>query len=105
MALARETLLLAGLCLADLILTAILISTGLFTEGNPILAHYLQYGLGVMCLVKFASFVLPLTVAEWYRRQQPIFVKFVLRSALFLYIVGYVMGVAAVNVPILISSL
>ena len=94
---ARETMGLGLVCSADLALTAYLISTGRFTEANPILAHYLQYGLGVMCLVKLLSYVLPLALAEWYRRQRPEFVTLLLRATLFLYIAGYVMGVAWVN--------
>jgi hypothetical protein len=104
MVLARETLLLGTLCLADLVITALLISTGFFTEGNPILAHYLQYGLFAMCLVKLFSFVVPLTVAEWYRRSHPRFIRNLLRATLYLYVIGYVTGIAAINAPILMTS-
>ena len=99
--LARETILLAVVCTVDLLLTAYLISTGIFTEGNPLLAHYLQYGLGMMCLVKLASFTVPLGVAEWYRRQYPTFVRWALRATLCLYLLGYLVGVTAVNLPAL----
>ena len=97
-ALARETLLLGLVCSADLLLTAILISTGRFTEANPILAHYLQYGLGAMCLVKLASYTVPLALAEWYRQYKPEFVTRLLRVTLFLYVAGYLAGITAVNI-------
>ena len=103
MILARETVLLAAVCLADLVLTLALISTGYFTEGNPILGHYLQYGLGAMALVKLGSFLLPLAIAEWYRPRHPMFVRCVLRATLYLYIAGYVIGVTSVNLPVLSS--
>ena len=102
-ALARETVFLALVCTADLVLTAYLISTGLFTEANPILAYYLEYGLGTMCLVKLASFVVPLALAEWYRRHRPEFVRGLLRVVLCLYITGYFAGVTAINLPRLFS--
>ncbi len=77
--------------------TAGLISTGLFTEANPLLAHFLRYGLWAMCLVKLLSFAVPLTLAEWYRRRQPEFVRALLRTALGLYVGGYVLGITLVN--------
>ncbi|MBW3623178.1 MAG: hypothetical protein KY468_07175 [Armatimonadetes bacterium] len=96
--LSRETLLLGLICSADLVLTAVLISTGHFTEGNPILAHYLEYGLGMMCLVKLGSYVVPLALAEWYRQYRPDFVARLLRVTLCLYVVGYVTGIFFVNI-------
>ena len=98
MVLSRETLYLAVLCTVDMILTAIFLSTGSFTEANPILAHYLRYGLGVMCLVKMLSYLVPLAIAEWYRRKHPRFIRYTLRIALYLYIFGYIVGIAATNV-------
>jgi hypothetical protein len=103
MPVAKETLLLAAVCTADLVLTACLIATGLFTEANPLLAHYLDYGLGAMCMVKFASYALPLAVAEWYRRVQPGFVEPLLRATLWIYGAAYVGSVASVNLPLLFS--
>ncbi len=103
MGIARETIWLGLVCLADLILTACLISTGAFTEGNPLLAHYLHYGLGAMCAVKLFSFLTPLALAEWYRRRDPAFVRGMLRGALGVYVVAYVAGVTAVNLPLWIS--
>src|SRR5436853_539042 len=97
MLLAKETALLAVICSVDLALTSVLIATGCCTESNPILAHYLQYGLEAMCLVKLASFAVPLTLAEYYRRDHPRFVRLVLRTTLVLYVMGYVAGVTAVN--------
>lgn len=97
-ALSRETVLLGMVCTADLALTALLISTGRFTEANPLLAHYLEYGLGVMCLVKLGSYTVPLALAEWYRRQKPEFVTMLLRATLFLYVAGYFAGILAVNI-------
>jgi hypothetical protein len=96
-ALSRETLLLGSICTADLVLTAALISTGYFTEANPLLAHYLQYGLGAMCLVKLGSYVIPLALAEWYRRHKPDFVTMLLRVTIYLYVAGYLLGIAMVN--------
>jgi hypothetical protein len=101
-AVARETLLLGLVCSADLALTAYLISTGLYTEANPLLAHYLEYGLGVMCVVKLFSYMVPLALAEWYRRYRPEFVTMLLRVTLGLYVTGYVVGVFVINMRHLI---
>jgi type IV secretory pathway TrbD component len=102
MTLARETVFLGLICLADLLLTALLISSGSFTEANPVLGYYLRFGLAAMCGVKLFSFVAPLAMAEWYRRKDPQFVQSMLRAILYLYVVGYVAGVTAVNLPMLL---
>lgn len=98
---ARETVWLAAVCTIDMVVTAILVSTGRFTEANPLLGHYLRYGLGAMCGVKLVSYLVPLAIAEWQRRREPRFVRAVLRAALGLYIVGYFTGIAAVNLPLI----
>jgi hypothetical protein len=95
--LAAETFYLGLVCFADLALTALLLHTGHMTEANPILAYYLQFGLLAMCVVKLASFLIPLAIAEWYRHKRPQFITPLLRAALCLYIAGYVGGVAFVN--------
>jgi hypothetical protein len=104
MGVARETLWLASVCTIDLLVTMILIATGRFTEANPLLGHYLRYGLGAMGAVKLASFAIPLAVAEWQRRRTPGFVVAALRLTLCVYVVGYLGGVAVANLPLLLFS-
>ena len=96
--LSTETYVLALVCFADLCLTAILLACGQMTEANPLLRYWLNCGgLGALCLVKLASFLFPLALAEWYRQHRPEFITSLLRVVLTLYIVGYVAGVAVVN--------
>ena len=97
----RESIILGAVCLFDLILTLILIQSGLCTEANPILARCLEYGMGAMTLAKLASFLIPLALAEWYRRRRPEFIRGLLRATLCLYILGYVAGVSAIHFGII----
>jgi hypothetical protein len=97
MILARETVWLAIIGVADMIFTAILISTGWFTEANPLLAFYLRYGIAAMCLAKLFLTLVPLAVAEVYRRQKPALIQSMLRAAILLYLFGYVAAVSSAN--------
>jgi hypothetical protein len=93
----RDSLLLAAVCTADTVITAALLATGYFTEANPLLAFYLQWGIGAMCGVKVLTFVVPIAIAEWYRHREPIFIARLLRITTFLYVCGYLTATATVN--------
>ena len=45
---------LLGLSFLDLCMTAIVVGTGLATEGNPFMAFFIQHGLLVFAYVKMA---------------------------------------------------
>ena len=92
-----DSIVLAGICWLDTVITAVLIASGRCTEANPILQFYLQWGLGVMCCIKVASFTVPLAALEWYRRRKPGFGAGIVRATTLLYLVCYFTAAAVVN--------
>lgn len=95
-----DSLALAAICLADTVVTTALLATGRFAEANPLLAYYLRWGLWAMVGVKLLTFVVPIVVAEWYRRRNPGLVAKVVRVTIALYIALYATAMAAVNLRI-----
>jgi hypothetical protein len=92
-----DSIVLAGICYLDTVITAVLIASGRCAEANPILQFYLQWGLGVMCCIKVASFTVPLAALEWYRRRKPGFGAGIVRATTLLYLVCYFTAAAVVN--------
>ena len=93
-----ESLILAGICLADMIVTAVFVSLGRASESNPLMAVCLNRGVCTFILVKLASFVPFIAVCEYYRRRNPTFVRFAVRLAILLYVITYVVLVTRENV-------
>jgi hypothetical protein len=93
----RESLIIAGLCIADLVSTIVLLQHHDASEGNVVMAFYLKYGwlafVGVKCLL----FVPALFIAEWYRRHNPRLVTGTLRLVIVLYVGLYSAGVFTLN--------
>ena len=94
----REAIILIGICVADTALTVALLAMGLATEANPIMAHYVEQGFGIFCLVKLGTLVPAVLAAELYRRHNPEFVRRVLRSGIIAYLGIYFAALFAVNV-------
>jgi len=99
---ARESYILLGICLFDLLLTIWLVSTHRASEGNPLMAFYLRRGWDSLILVKTLLVVLPLFIAEWGRMHRPTFVRHVLRVAIVAYLVT--LSLAFVNTDMLASG-
>jgi len=97
MGIARESVWLGSLCLADMLWTVWLIRSGLAIEANPILSFYLNRGLITFVAVKSLLFVGPLLVLEWVRRRRPRFVQAMLRLAIALYLGSYCAGIWRIN--------
>ncbi len=87
-----ETLAMATICFADMIWTIIAVEMGIAREGNPIMAAFMGQGAVVFAAVKITSFMLPLTILEFIRKQRPVFIAKALRVALVLYVGWYVVG-------------
>ena len=98
MTLAKESLLLIVICMTDLLSTMVLLSNGQAVEGNPIMAYYLNYGIGAFVAVKLVLIFFPVYIAEWGMQYKPQFVRTVLRATIGLYIGLYLLVVLALNV-------
>ncbi len=83
--LSRETLVLLSICSLDMLSSAYLFHHGMATEANPVLRASAEAGLFPFISAKTLSFVPALAVAEWYRHQNPRFIRNLLRTACALY--------------------
>ena len=95
---ARESILLAAICAADLATTMWLIANGFAKESNPILGFYLTRGGTVsFAAAKLLLFLGPLFLLELIRQQRPQLVRNLLRVGIVAYLALYVIGSMAVN--------
>jgi hypothetical protein len=95
--LSRESYILIGLCIADLISTLWLLAGGDAVEGNPIMNAVLSAGVAPFVMAKFAFVAVPLAIFEWARRRRPEFVLAMLRVTIVLYVSVYGAGVWRLN--------
>lgn len=87
----RESVILAEICMLDLIFTVFLIQMGFATESNPILRFYLEINLGTFILAKIFLSIGPLVALEVLRSHRPYFVKWIIRAAIVMYILTYIL--------------
>lgn len=104
MTVTKESLLLIGICTADLASTLLLIGSGGAIEGNPLMAFYLKYGIGTFVMVKLSLVFLPIFIAEWGKQYKPKFVRFMLRATIATYVGMYLLVFLAVNVVNVMAS-
>ena len=97
MRIARESWILGGICLADLVYTVWLLAHGAAVEANPVLAYYLGHGMLAFVAAKLLLIVGPIAGVEWVRRRRPRFVERMLRVGIALYLLCYGLGVWRVN--------
>jgi hypothetical protein len=93
-----ESLILAALCMLDMLVTVWLVQRGSAIEGNPILRFYLELSLGTFIGVKILLSIGPLIVLERLRHRRPQLVQRLLRVGIVLYLVVYCVGVLRLNV-------
>jgi hypothetical protein len=98
MTITRESVVLIAICAFDLVSTLLFINTQKASEGNPLMAFYLKYGIGTFILMKLALVLLPIFVAEWSKQYRPRFVRFMLRAAIVSYVGIYLALFLTVNV-------
>lgn len=95
---APESWAMAAICLLDLATTLFWVSYRDASEGNPLMAFYLEHGgTPAFIAAKIVLCALPLLVAEWARRSRPQFVHGALRCGIVAYMALYAVGVAHVN--------
>ncbi len=95
----RESLLLATICVADLITTLWFVRDGNAMEANPIMRHYLELGIWPFVVAKSAMVLGPLVILEWARTRRPRFVTSMLRLGILLYLGSYGAVVWRINQP------
>ena len=101
MTLAKESLLLIGICVADLASTLLLMNNSGAIEGNPLMAYYLRYGIGTFVMVKLSLVFLPIFIAEWGKQYNPRFVRKMLRATIGVYLGMYLIVFLVVNVSVI----
>ena len=95
----KESVILIGICLVDLLATLFLLGSNQAVEGNPVMAFYLNSGTSVFVMAKLLLLFLPIFIAEWCRQYRPMFVQRMLRAAIFGYVGIYVVLFLGVNYP------
>ena len=104
MTLTKESLLLIGICTADLASTLLLLNSGGAVEGNPLMSFYLRYGIGAFVMVKLSLVFLPIFIAEWGKQYRPKFVRWMLRGTIATYLGMYLVVFLTVNVGRVLAS-
>ena len=99
MAIAVESIYLALISLVDLVVTVILVNNGTFVEGNPIMRFYLHKGPLPFVAMKLFLVAMPIAVAEWYRRKNPLLVRKTMRVVIYAYLGMYAFGFCVANLP------
>jgi len=85
-----ESLVLAGICLADMFSTLFFVLRGSAVEQNPLMAACLNHSPAMFVLVKILSFVPFIIAVELYRRKNERFARLACRCAIMLYTVTFV---------------
>jgi hypothetical protein len=97
MKIAKESIVIAVIGIADLVTTVTWVSYHGAQEANPVFAHYLSMGLGWFALMKLVLLVAPIYLLEWARRRRPKFTLNASRFAIGAYCGLYIIGVAHLN--------
>lgn len=100
MRIARESWIIAGIGVADLITTIIFIRHHGAQEANPLFKLYWQMGLFSFIVAKAVCLVGPLLILEWASKRNPRFVRQALRSAIVAYLAFYSIGFLKLNAPL-----
>lgn len=98
MKLTKESMLLIIIGITDLIATLMLLQHGKANEGNPLMAFYLNYGIGTFIMMKLTLVVLPIFIAEWSRQYRPAFVRLMMRAAIGAYVGTYLLLFLTINI-------
>jgi hypothetical protein len=94
----NESLILVGVGLLDLLITIVLIGAHGAAEGNPIMAYWLQFGIGAFVAAKLALIVFPVMVAEWSNIRSPRFTRMMMRTAIGIYVGAYLVLFWTINI-------
>lgn len=100
MKIARESWLLIGIGVADLISTLFFVLCRGGKEANPLMNFFLAQSVVAFIMAKILLFMFaPLAVLEWARRRRPQFVRAMTRLAIFAYLGAYGVVVWRINHP------
>lgn len=97
MTLTRESMVLIAICAIDLIVTLILLSSNAAAEGNPLMAFFLEYGVGTFIMMKITLTSVPVFIFEWCRQYRPRFVSRMIRITILMYLAIYASLFLVVN--------
>jgi hypothetical protein len=92
-----ESMVITLICALDLLSTVWLLEAGRATEANPLMAYLLNHSLSLFCGVKMGTVACLVTLAEWYRKYNPVFVRKTMRWTIIGYIVIYFVLVSKIN--------
>lgn len=92
-----ETILLALICIADMLQTLYVVGNKLAVEANPVLARAMDYSPWAFILLKSVTFLAPLTAVELLRPRSPQFIRLALRLGAVGYLVVYLVGSLHIN--------
>ena len=93
----RESLILVGICLADMFATLFFVLRGSAVEQNPIMAACMNQSPAMFVAVKLLSFVPFVIAIELYRNRDARFARLACRSAIALYVVTFVVLTLGTN--------
>jgi len=93
----RESITILAICTLDLLSTIWLLAAGLAREANPLMARLLEHSTALFCIVKMGTVFCLIAATEWYKRYNPDFVRTVMRTAIFAYLILYVVLVLRIN--------
>lgn len=97
MRIAKETWLLALICMADMVSTAWLLSANSAVEANPVMRFYVDLGVPTFIVVKSLLIFAPLYLLEMLKRHKPKFIVALLRVGIVGYVFIYGAGVIQAN--------
>ncbi len=87
------------ICIADLLITLVLIDKGLAEEGNPLMRFYLGHGVWAFVLAKSIMVAAPVVIIEWGLRHRPRTVAALARVGIAGYLGVYALMFLTINVP------
>jgi len=97
MKISRESIIIAGIGIADLITTLLWVNHHGAQEANPLFRFYLAMGAAWFALMKIVMLAAPILLLEWARSHRPVFTRIASRCAIVGYLGIYVVGVMHLN--------
>ena len=92
-----DTVVLACVCVLDMLTTLYFMSIGVACEGNPLMATFAAMGTTHLVVAKIVSFLPFLVIIEIYRLSQPRNARILTRMVTFIYLSAYVWGTLHIN--------
>lgn len=93
-----ESLVLISVCLADMLSTMYYVGAGVAVEQNPIMAYFMNIGMGIFVIAKLFSFIPFIVAVEIYRRNNPLFALKAIRLAIAAYVIVFIVCTIGCNI-------